>query len=213
MANANLLITVHNSMLEREFEIDGVVQQLFRDRSGEMGEGTTLSLPSDSITHTDAADTLSELRGTTATELAWGTPTIMSAEKSDLTADTGYAFFEALSDSVRQTIRPDLLSESARQHGRLYANNLSTLCYSKMTGATIAAANTEEYTTTSRQLGQRRAPGKGAQGAGANPDADEPRGRAQDGPFCVDELRDACSSFSRGSAPTTSTFPAPSTTG
>ena len=154
MANADLLVIVHNSMLEREFEIDGVVQQLFRDRSGEMGEGTTLSLPTDSITHTDAADTLSELRGTTATELAWGTPTIMSAEKSDLVPPTpGTLSLKPCRTACGFTIRPDLLSESARQHGRLYANNLSTLCYSKMTGATIAAANTEEYTTTSPPTG------------------------------------------------------------
>ena len=132
MANADLLVQVHASMLEREFESDGVVHQLFRDRSGEMGDGTTLSLPMDSLTHADAGQNEAQLRGTTAAQIAWGAPTIMTSEKDDLVADTGYDFYEIVGDLVRQTIRPDLLSESARQHGRLYANNLSTLCYQRL---------------------------------------------------------------------------------
>ena len=61
MANVDLLVKVHNSTLEREFEIEGVVHQLFRDRSGEMGEGTTLSLPKDSLTHVDVAQDEAQL--------------------------------------------------------------------------------------------------------------------------------------------------------
>ena len=153
MANADLLVAVHNAMLEREFEIEGVVHQLFRDRSAEMGEGTTLSLPKDSLTHVDAAQNEAQLRGTTATEIAWGAPTIMTAEKADLVANTGYDFYEVVGDLVRQTIRPDLLAESARQHGRLYANNLSTLCYGGLTGMARVATNFEAYSVATGDWG------------------------------------------------------------
>ena len=78
----------------------------------------------------------------------------MTAEKADLVADTGYDFYEIVGDLVRQTIRPDLLSESARQHGRLYANNLSTLCYGKLAAvASSDYAGTTEVTVTNANWG------------------------------------------------------------
>ena len=153
MANADLLITIHAAMLEREFEIEGVVHQLFRDRSGELGDGTTLSLPMDSLTHSDSGQNEGNLRGTTAANLAWGAPTIMTSERDNLVANTGYDFYEVVGDLVRQTIRPDLLSESARQHGRLYANNLSKLCYGGLTGMTRVAAQFESYSVATGDWG------------------------------------------------------------
>ena len=153
MANADLLITIHAAMLEREFEIEGVVHQLFRDRSGELGDGTTLSLPMDSLTHSDSGQNEGNLRGTTASDLAWGAPTIMTSERDNLVANTGYDFYEVVGDLVRQTIRPDLLSESARQHGRLYANNLSKLCYGGLTGMTRVAAQFESYSVATGDWG------------------------------------------------------------
>ena len=153
MANVDLQVTVHNSMLEREFEVNGIWAQLFRDRTGEMGDGVTLSLPMDSLTHTDSAQNETQLLGTTATNLAWGAPTIMTSGKADLVADTGYDFYEAVGDLVRQTIRPDLMAESARQHGRLYANNISASCRAAVVAATIVAANRTAYTVATGDWG------------------------------------------------------------
>ena len=154
MANADLQVTVHASQLELNFEKNGIWAQLFRDRTAEMGDGTTLSLPMDSLTHADTGQNEAQLRGTTAANLAWGAPTIMTSGKADLVANTGYDFYEAVGDLVRQTIRPDLMSESARQHGRLYANNVSVSCRAAVVAVTIPAANQVAYNVATADWGE-----------------------------------------------------------
>lgn len=143
MANVDLLIETHSAQLEREFEINGIWAQLFRDRTGEMGDGTTLSLPSDDTVHADVEVTQAIAYGTTAADLAWGAPTIMTSGDVSLTVTNPYKFYEAVGDIVRQTIRPDLLAESARQHGRLYANKISAACRAEL--VTEAALNTPKF--------------------------------------------------------------------
>ena len=78
----------------------------------------------------------------------------MTSGAADLVADTGYDFYEAVGDLVRQTIRPDLMSESARQHGRLYANNISASCRAKTVAITDANIGAEvTYTVATGDWG------------------------------------------------------------
>lgn len=123
MANSDIIARVFSPVFQEIYHQENIWLGLVRDFSNELEFGDRIELPSDALTgytpqQANSARLASQLSPASAADVAWGTPTVTSANKVDLIVNKLYELDTVIGRVAEGVVRPSLLESAVRHSAR-----------------------------------------------------------------------------------------------